>query len=213
MRQDYAKHRRVAEALYEHTRRAATESGLPVVEVNGAQQRGRTFGARLANAFADAFAEGFDRVIAVGSDCPTLHEVDWSAVVARLEEGAPVLGPTSDAEGTYLIGLARAQFDRKAFAALPWKSPALFSVLHCHLSDEAGTAPVVLTTRDDVNGHEELLALLHRSPSLSGPLLARLRQVLGDAERPARSERAPSTRSVLERRSRAPPSVRRSSRA
>lgn len=212
MRQDYAKNRRVAAALYEHTRRAATDSGLPVFEVNGAQQRGSTFGARLANAFADAFAEGYDRIIAVGSDCPTLHEVDWSAVTNRLKEGTPVLGPTPDQEGTYLIGLTRAQFEQKAFAALPWKSPALFSALHRHLSTEAGMAPLVLTTRDDVNGHEALLALLDRSPSLSEPLLVRLRQVLGDADRPARSEREPSTRSVLKRRSRAPPSVRRSSR-
>ncbi len=199
--------------MYEHTRRAATDNGLPVFEVNGAHQRGSTFGARLANAFADAFAEGYDRIIAVGSDCPTLHEVDWSAVVAQLEEGAPVLGPTSDEEGTYLIGLTRAQFEQKAFAALPWKSPVLFSALHRHLTNEAGTAPVVLMPRDDVNGHEALLALLNRSPSLSEPLLARLRQVLGDADRPARSERASSTRSVFKRRSRAPPSVRRSSRA
>jgi hypothetical protein len=76
VRQDYAKNRQVAEAFYEHARQAATDSDFPVLEVNGPQQRGDTFGARLANAFADAFAAGYDRVIAVGNDCPTLHEVD-----------------------------------------------------------------------------------------------------------------------------------------
>mgnify|MGYP000117196987 CR=1 FL=1 len=213
VRQDYAKNRQVAEAFYEHTRQAATDSGFPVFEVNGSQQRGDTFGTRLANAFADAFAEGYDRVIAVGNDCPTLHEVDWRAVADRLDEGMPVLGPTSDQEGTYLIGLTRAQFDREVFAGLPWKSPALFPALRRHLTNEAGTAPVVLAARDDVNGHGELVSLLHRPASLPSSLVARLRRVLGPSDRTAHAEQRSATRPVLKRRSRAPPAVRMRSRA
>jgi hypothetical protein len=205
VRQDYAKNRQVAEAFYEHARQAATDSDFPVLEVNGPQQRGDTFGARLANAFADAFAAGYDRVIAVGNDCPTLHEVDWRAVADRLGEGAPVLGPTSDEEGAYLIGMTRAQFDRAAFAELPWKSPALLPALRHHLSSEAGTAPVVLAARDDVNGHGELLSLLHRPPSRPGILVTRLRRALEPSDRTPYTEQRSATRPVLERRSRAPP--------
>jgi len=145
VRQDYAKNRQVAEAFYQHARRTVDRSELPVLEVNGAQQRGDDFGTRLANAFADAFAQGYERVIAVGSDCPRLHEVDWEAVTAHLDEGAPVLGPTPDRDGTYLIGLRRSQFDKTEFAALPWKSPtspaaALVALLRSVL-DSAGRTP------------------------------------------------------------------------
>ena len=205
VRQDYATNRQVAEAFYEHTREAVAESGLPVLEVTGAQQRGDSFGARLANAMADAFAAGYDRVIAVGSDCPTLHEVEWDEVAGRLDEGTPVLGPNPDEAGTYLIGLTRSQFDRDAFAALPWKTSRLFESLRRHLTETAGTAPALLSPRDDVNGPADLRRLLRRSLS-SAALVTRLRQVLGDLRRAVQPDRRPSTRPALTRRSRAPPS-------
>jgi glycosyltransferase A (GT-A) superfamily protein (DUF2064 family) len=206
VRQDYTKNRQVAEAFYQHTRQAVAESGLPVLEINGAQQRGDDFGTRLANAFADAFAQGYERVIAVGSDCPRLHEVNWEAVTERLDEGTPVLGPTPGREGTYLIGLRRSQFDRAAFAALPWTSPALFSALVRHLSARTGDAPALLAPRDDVNGHEDLIALTRSRAVPAATLVAVLRSILGAPERTVRPEKRTSESHFCGRRSRAPPS-------
>ncbi len=193
----------MATAFYDHARRAVVDSGLPVLEVNGAQQRGHDFGARLANAIADAFAAGYEHVIAVGNDCPTLHEVDWAAVTEQLEAGRPVLGPTSDHDGAYLIGLSRDQFGREAFAALPWTTDTLFSALHRHLAATSGAAPACLAVRDDVNRPVELRALLRRNRAES--LVARLRRVLGVTHRTSRPPNRGTTRPVLERRSRAPP--------
>lgn len=208
MRRDYAKHRRVADALYQHARRAVHESGLPVLEATDERQRGRGFGTRFANAVADAFAQGYEHVIAVGSDCPRLHEVDWSAVAERLEAGTPVLGPTAGGDGAYLIGLSREQFERDAFEALPWTTPALFSALARHLEAQAGTAPARLAVRDDVNGHRDLLALTCRQASAPTALRDQLRDALGPTleqafARPARAPHHPR----LHRRSRAPPSA------
>jgi hypothetical protein len=205
VRQDYATNRQVAEAFYRHTRQAAAESDFPVLEVTGAQQRGDTFGARLANAMADAFAEGYDRVIVVGSDCPTLHEVDWQSVAARLGSGTPVLGPTPSRDGTYLLGMTRAQFDRDAFAALPWTSPDLLLALRRHLADAVGAAPVLLTPRDDVNGPGELLRLLRQAPSPARALVARLHQALGEPLHVMRPVQRRTAHPALQRRPRAPP--------
>ena len=205
VRQDIAKTRRAAAAFYRHTRRAVDDSGLPVLEVNGAQQRGHDFGTRLANAVADAFEQGYERVIAVGSDCPTLHEVDWRAVDDMLADGRPVLGPTSDGKGTYLIGLRRSQFDREAFAALPWQSPALLSALTRHLSARAGAAPSFLAPRTDVNGPEELVSLLKTPGGAPHVLIARLRSVLGPHTHRRRRDRTATDASRRGRRSRAPP--------
>ncbi len=212
MRRDYAKNRQVAEAFYQHARRAVAGSDLPVLEVNGPQQRGDDFGTRLANAFADAFAQGYERVIAVGSDCPRLHEVDWEAVTARLDEGAPVLGPTPDRDGTYLIGLRRSQFDSAAFAALPWKSPALFAALADHLAERTGGAPALLPARDDVNGHGELVALMRSCTLPPATLLEALRSVLGPAGHGSHAEPRTTKVHFSGRRSRAPPSRPRSTR-
>jgi hypothetical protein len=172
----------VAGALYAHSLHAARSSGLPVLEITDAQQRGGSFGTRFANAFADAFAQGYDRVIAVGSDCPRLHEVDWQAAVERLERGAPVLGPTTGRGGAYLIGLRREQFDQAAFAALPWQTPVLFAALAQYLLAHTETAPSLLAARGDVNGHRDLVALLYAPASLPVALIARLRTVLGPLE-------------------------------
>jgi hypothetical protein len=194
----------VAEALYRHSRRAVRDSGLPVLEVPGRRQRGRGFGERLANALADAFARGYDRVIAVGGDCPHLHEVDWEDAARRLDRGEPVLGPTPGREGVYLIGLTRSQFDRRAFAALPWKTPALFQALADHLDRRSERAPVLMTARGDVNGHDDLVALVRRGGE--APLLARLRRVLGASPpAPRRPEPALTSEHAEGRRTRAPP--------
>jgi len=144
------------------------------------RQRGAGFGERLTNALTDAFAEGYERVIVVGSDCPRLHEVDWQHVDDRLAAGHPVLGPTPSRNGTYLIGLTRKQFDADAFAALPWQTPHLFGVLAAHLADRAEASPVLLQPRTDVNGLADLLSLL-RSGQAHFPhdLTTRLRRVLG----------------------------------
>ena len=207
VRQDYAKNRRVATAFYQHARRAVADSPLPVFEVNGPRQRGNDFGTRFANAIADAFAQGYERVIAVGSDCPRLDEVDWQAVATRLDEGTPVLGPTPERDGTYLIGLRRSQFDREAFASLPWKTSALFSALAHHLAAQAGDDPALLAPRDDINGHEDLIALTRSAVAALATLVAALRAILGPTGHIGRTGTGKSATHFCGRRSRAPPAL------
>lgn len=205
VRRDLKKHRGVAEALYRHALNAARSSGYPVLEMTGARQRGVGFGPRFANAVADAFAQGYERVIAVGSDCPRLHEVDWHDVGARLADGTPVIGPTADREGAYLIGLTREQFDREAFEALPWTTAGLFPALRRHLTHRAGAPPVCLAPRDDINGHADLVSLLRRRAALPPGLRRRLRHVLGARVRVAESCRPRVRRGGRPRRTRGPP--------
>lgn len=213
VRQDYAKSRQVASAFYQHTLRAAKDSGFPILEVNDTRQRGDQFGTRLANAFADAFAQGYKHVIAVGSDCPRLHEVDWSAVAEHLVQGAPVLGPTPDHGGVYLIGISRAQFNRQGFAALPWQSPHLFSALAQYLSKGAGVTPVLLAERDDVNGHRDLMDVVRAYRVLPYDLIAQLRSVLGPVGHTMRSEESVAAVHICNCRLRAPPALRQGNRA
>lgn len=200
---DYAKNRRVAEEFYRRARSAVDESGYPVREIGGSEQRGEDFGARLANALADVFAEGYDRIIAVGGDCPRLGEVDWSHVADRLADGQPVLGPTPGEEGAYLIGLSRSQFEQESFSSLPWKSRSLFGALREHLREESGQQPHLLDVRDDINGHDELLRLLEANPRGLRSFVVGLEAIVGarfqsgevHASRSRARPRAPRTRS------------------
>jgi len=90
--QDYAQSRRVAAAFYDHARRAVADSGLPTIEVNGAQQRGRNFGARLANAVADAFAAGYEHVIAVGNDAEAMAHKGAATQIIDLKQRTVIPG-------------------------------------------------------------------------------------------------------------------------
>lgn len=161
--------RRVAALLLEQTERAARQSGLPVVVVSGPQQRGQTFGERLSNAFSDVFAQGFDRVIALGSDWLGIQPGRLREAAARLDEVDTVLGPTPRG-GVYLLGLTRAAFEQGAVEALPWQTPRLFEAL----VRAYGPSTAVLAADTDVNASYDLGMLRHRASRLQRTLLALL---------------------------------------
>ena len=84
-------------------------------------QRGRSFGDKLYHAFEELFGEGFDSVVIIDADSPTLprdYLIDAFDELARPGERA-VLGPAEDG-GYYLIGLRRPH--RRLFEQITWSS-------------------------------------------------------------------------------------------
>ncbi|MEM6769656.1 MAG: DUF2064 domain-containing protein [Bacteroidota bacterium] len=119
---------RVAEALLRRTERIVRRAGLPVYRSTEADQRGRSFGERLANALADVYARGYARVIVVGSDCSSIQTSHLRAAAQQLANGNNVLGPDQRG-GAWLIGLHRDDFDAEQLAGLSWETEALFDQL------------------------------------------------------------------------------------
>lgn len=79
--------------------------GIVPGNVEIAPQRGRSLGKRMRNAFARTFAKGYERVVLIGSDHPTLPTAFVGEAFCRLEEPfSLVLGPAEDG-GYYLIGM------------------------------------------------------------------------------------------------------------
>lgn len=68
-------------------------------------QRGATFGARLANAHADAAGPG--ATVQIGMDTPQVTAADLVAVQEAAAEGAAVLGPAADG-GWWVLALSDA---------------------------------------------------------------------------------------------------------
>lgn len=67
-------------------------------------QKGEELGERMATAFRDAFSEGYERVVIIGSDCYELSsEVIQKAFQALRHDQKAVLGPAEDG-GYYLLG-------------------------------------------------------------------------------------------------------------
>lgn len=120
-------------------------------------------GARLAHAFAAAFALGAPTVVVMGADCPTLTCAHLAEAFVALRHHDLVVGPAMDG-GYYLIGLAKPA--ETLFGAIPWGSPGVLAVtleraanlgLSCHLLEPLA----------DVDRPEDLMAssLLPRATS------------------------------------------------
>jgi rSAM/selenodomain-associated transferase 1 len=82
-------------------------------------QRGATLGDRMYAGMRDLLGFGFEAVVMIGSDLPTLPSVHVSAaldILARRPD-ALVLGPAEDG-GYYLIGVTRSHL--QLFERIPW---------------------------------------------------------------------------------------------
>lgn len=118
--------RRIAQHLIRSTRKTVKQSGLPSHFVFSQQQKGKTFGERLANSLEGLFAKGYQKIIVVGNDCRDLSAVDIQKAAGLLQEKDMVLGPDLDG-GVYLIGIDRKRYSRSSFISLLWESAELQS--------------------------------------------------------------------------------------
>ena len=97
-------------------RRLAEETGLDIVP-----QRGPELGARLKAAFQELRSRGATRVLAIGSDSPTLDPERILEAAESLAICDVALGPTEDG-GYYLIGTRGER--ESIFDEIPWGSAA-----------------------------------------------------------------------------------------
>ncbi len=82
-------------------------------------------GERLTNCFSDLFEMGYERVVIIGGDSPSLpFEILEYAFDALDDEATVTLGPTEDG-GYYLIGLR--QNHSALFAGIEWSSLQVFA--------------------------------------------------------------------------------------
>ena len=84
-------------------------------------QAGRDLGQRMKNALSQAFSEGLDRVVVIGSDSPDLPGKYLELAFGALDTNDVVIGPSSDG-GYYLIGFTGNTFLPEAFEQISWSS-------------------------------------------------------------------------------------------
>jgi rSAM/selenodomain-associated transferase 1 len=111
-------------------------------EYSYVRQTGKDLGQRMKNAFLQAFSNGFDKVVLIGSDLPDLPAEYLELVFKALETNDVVLGPSSDG-GYYLIGFAKEAFLPDVFKGITWSS-----------------ADVLEQTLNILNKHEQRVCLL-----------------------------------------------------
>ncbi|MCH2230839.1 MAG: TIGR04282 family arsenosugar biosynthesis glycosyltransferase [Crocinitomicaceae bacterium] len=117
-------------------------------------QKGDDLGQRMMNAFEDGFAQGYKRIIGVGSDLPDLNAGLMELGLKTLEKNDTVFGPSEDG-GYYLVGMR--QSTPCIFENKPWSTEALLTVTLEELK-EKGYSTKTLISLNDVDNIEDLKA-------------------------------------------------------
>jgi len=87
-------------------------------------QTGSDLGERMKSAFRQAFEEGADNVVIIGSDCPDLDETILEVAFDKLETCDLVIGPSEDG-GYYLLGMNR--FYEALFRDVEWSTESVLT--------------------------------------------------------------------------------------
>ncbi len=97
------------------------EDDWPASEFHKYLQPEGNLGDRIAYAFEKAF-KNFERVIIVGSDCPTLSKKILTEAFEQLQHHNFVIGPAQDG-GYYLLGMR--QFSPSVFENIEWSTESV----------------------------------------------------------------------------------------
>ena len=114
-------------------------------------QLGQDLGERMKNAFAENFELGIEKVVLIGTDCPSLEGIHLSQAFEALDQSDLVLGPARDG-GYYMIGMKRrADF---LFEGITWSTELVLSQTLA-LAAEQGLQTSLLPVLEDIDTLED----------------------------------------------------------
>ena len=136
-------------------------------------------GDRMADAFSRRFAEGEERVMIVGSDCPYLATEHLRGAAVGLDDSDVVLGPASDG-GYWLVAQRAPGVD--LFSSIPWSSHNTLQRTQQRL-DDIGASWSLLEELADIDTAEDFEAAID-DPRTPGELARRLLKARGPTHPP-----------------------------
>ncbi|MFM8551171.1 MAG: TIGR04282 family arsenosugar biosynthesis glycosyltransferase [Nitrospiraceae bacterium] len=142
-------------------------------------QVGEDLGTRMARAFQDTFNQGYQQVVIVGTDVPTLPASSFGTAFRLLKDHDLVLGPALDG-GYYLIGLQRPAPD--LVTGMPWSTDQVLTLTK-KKAEGLGLKTALLPTYRDLDRLEDLQALIGEAksaPKTFSPRTAGVLQTLAD---------------------------------
>jgi rSAM/selenodomain-associated transferase 1 len=124
-------------------------------------QRGSTLGERMREGARDLLTSGFDGVVLIGTDLPTLPSAHVSAALGILSRRGEVLvlGPSEDG-GYYLIGLTQSR--PEFFEHIPWGTPLVMQRTR-EAAEALGIPVETIPLWYDVDSASDLRRVWHRS--------------------------------------------------
>lgn len=121
-------------------------------EVEFRPQVDGNLGDRMGAAFSEAFRDGAERVVAIGTDCVDLCTEDYRNADWLLECGHDVVFGLAEDGGYYLLGLSRPA--PELFRGIPWSTERTLAASFDAASD-AGLVVGLLRPLSDVDTHAD----------------------------------------------------------
>jgi hypothetical protein len=127
---------------------------------NYAPQHGRDLGERMKSAFVQAFSDGSEKVLLIGSDIPDLSVSLVDEAFKALDTSDAVIGPAHDG-GYYLIGFNRVSFLPDIFQWIAWSTDSVFYQT-MKVFEKSGLNVHFLKVLMDVDTFDDLLSLFKK---------------------------------------------------
>ena len=125
-------------------------------------QHGKDLGARLLHGFQDVFTRGYNKVMAVASDCPDLPKEILLKAADALTHNDVVIGPSPDG-GYYLLGFQVDKMLPAVFHDIAWSTESVYCDTMKKIK-EARLRYHVLPPWYDVDTIQDLHRLLETPP-------------------------------------------------
>ena len=132
-------------------------------------QQGDTFGERLLSCLEQIRSQGYNRVLVVGRDCPTLQREDLTQALRGLQQGKVYLGPDFRG-GTYLMSFGLDTATLKGLSTIRWQTAHVLADLQQLFPDAT-----LLNHRPDINELADVFTLKHTSAAHYWAILYLLR--------------------------------------
>lgn len=152
----------IAQKLLAQATSLAQEAGIDFFVFTEKEQTDGSFGQRLAQAYEETFAKGYQHVISIGNDSPDLNLQTLKKAIDQLDHEQAVIGPSSDG-GVYLLGLSRKHFNKEAFINLRWQTRHLSQDIANELLATSHTS--WLRTLQDIDHAADFYTFLKESRS------------------------------------------------
>lgn len=115
-------------------------------------QQGDNLGIRMLNAFKEGFADGFEKIVIIGSDCPGISSEIIDDAFSMLDQKNVVIGPSEDG-GYYLLGLGK--LIPEIFKNISWSTESVLSET-VEILKTKDIAYGKLPTLNDIDTEEDL---------------------------------------------------------
>jgi hypothetical protein len=148
------------DALTNTTLKTLEKTGLAYFHFSEKEQIGNTFGERFSNAIQTIFDGGYDKVITIGNDTPSLKAHLINEASKLLETNKVVLGPSLDG-GFYLLGIQKASFNKQQFTDLPWQTSTIKKILLGLITADQATKVSFLPSLSDLDAAEDIKRLFN----------------------------------------------------